>query len=583
MHVRPRPEAGRSALRRAVSAAVAVLLGSTTLVVSAHQAQAATGCSISYRAHSWDDGFTGTVAITNHGDRVGDGWLLEWDYAGNQTVKHSWNSTFTQAGRHVTLRNVAWNASLPTNGTVSAGFNAAYSGTNTAPTTFRLNGVTCNDDLPPADHPTNGPPSTPPAPDGSHLDNPYIGRGYVNPEWRANVLTLAGGSRIADNPTAVWLDRIAAIGSTSGSSSDGSMGLRDHLDTALAQGADYIQLVIYNLPGRECAARGVSGELAPTELVRYQKEYIDAIAKIEEDPRYANLRIIHITEPGSLVRLITNTRSSPFATARCDAMLAYGNYVKGIQYALGTFRQPNVYQYLDAGHHGSIGWPLHFDQTAELLAVTARGAVGGVATVDGFIVNTANYSALREPFLNANTTLVGTSVKVSKWVDWNDYVDELTFAQGLRTRLLTAGFEPDIGMLIDTSRNGWGGPNRPTAPSTSFHVDTFVDESRVDRRISIGNWCNQSGAGLGERPTANPEPGIDAYVWAKPPGESDGSSVMLPGEDGQGFDEMCGQHHVWHVGGSNQLPTGALPNAPVYGAFFPAHLLQLMANAYPTL
>ena len=55
-------------------------------------------------------------------------------------------------------------------------------------------------------------------------------------------------------------------------------------------------------------------------------------------------------------------------------------------------------------------------------------------------------------------------------------------------------------------------------------MDTYVNGGRIDRRIHAGNWCNQSGAGIGTRPTAAPANGIDAYVWIKPPGESDGSS-----------------------------------------------------------
>ncbi|MFC7247306.1 cellulose binding domain-containing protein, partial [Catellatospora aurea] len=67
-------------------------------------------------------------------------------------------------------------------------------------------------------------------------DNPYAGaRGYVNPEWSAKAASVSGGSRVSNLSTAVWLDRIAAIEGTSGSSSNGSMGLEDHLDEALRQ------------------------------------------------------------------------------------------------------------------------------------------------------------------------------------------------------------------------------------------------------------------------------------------------------------------------------------------------------------
>jgi cellulose 1,4-beta-cellobiosidase len=137
-------------------------------------------------------------------------------------------------------------------------------------------------------------------------------------------------------------------------------------------------------------------------------------------------------------------------------------------------------------------------------------------------------------------------------------------------------------MLIDTSRNGWGGSARPTGPSTSTDLNTFVNQSRVDRRIHKGNWCNPSGAGLGERPRANPATGIDAYVWIKPPGESDGSSTEIPNNEGKGFDRMCDPTYGGNARNNNNM-TGALPNAPLSGHWFSAQFQQLMANAFPAL
>jgi cellulose 1,4-beta-cellobiosidase len=113
-------------------------------------------------------------------------------------------------------------------------------------------------------------------------------------------------------------------------------------------------------------------------------------------------------------------------------------------------------------------------------------------------------------------------------------------------------------------------------------VDTFVNQSRIDRRIHPGNWCNQSGAGLGERPKAAPATGIDAYVWVKPPGESDGSSKLIPNDEGKGFDRMCDPTYTGNERNGNNL-TGALDNAPISGAWFPAQFRELMANAYPAL
>ena len=105
---------------------------------------------------------------------------------------------------------------------------------------------------------------------------------------------------------------------------------------------------------------------------------------------------------------------------------------------------------------------------------------------------------------------------------------------------------------------------------------------RIDRRIHAGNWCNQSGAGLRERPKENPAPGIDAYVWIKPPGESDGASMMIQTSDGKGFDRMCDPTYDGTERNGNSM-TGALGNAPLSGSWFSAQFQELMQNAYPPL
>jgi cellulose 1,4-beta-cellobiosidase len=477
---------------------------------------------------------------------------------------------------------------------IQAGFEPWVGGTGLAVTSFAASVSGGAGSTPPVSppRPTTAPPTTPPsmtAPPaipsptsppspGTHVDNPYVGtKGYVNPEWKAKADAEPGGSRISNNPTGVWLDRIAAINGV-----NGGMGVRAHLDAALAQGAGYIQFVIYDLPGRDCAALASNGELGPTEIGRYQTEYIDPIAAIQANPKYRNLRIINIIEVDSLPNLVTNT-SGASATAMCQTMQQNGNYQKGISYALSKFHSiANVYNYIDAAHHGWIGHSSNFGRAADLFTTVAKSATGGVATVDGFITDTANYSALTEPYVTINTTVNGTSIRQSKWVDWNDYVDELTFAQAFRNKLISNGFSSSIGMLIDTSRNGWGGPNRPTGPSTSTDINTFVNQSRVDRRIQAGNWCNQSGAGLGERPKAAPAQGIDAYVWIKPPGESDGASKAIPNAQGKGLDQMCDPKYTGNAGNGNSL-SGALPNAPLSGNWFSAQFQELMRNAYPAL
>ncbi|GAA3834225.1 hypothetical protein GCM10022226_64460 [Sphaerisporangium flaviroseum] len=417
---------------------------------------------------------------------------------------------------------------------------------------------------------------------GPHVDNPYAGAtGYVNSDWSTRAAAEPGGSAVANISTAVWIDRIAAIAGTSS-----AKGVRAHLDAALQQDAANgsspltIQFVIYNLPNRDCSALASNGELKISEngLNRYKTEYIDPIAAIMGESKYSALRIVTIVEIDSLPNLVTNT-----AIAACAEAQSSGAYVQGVQYALNKLHAiTNVYTYVDAAHHGWLGWDSNFGPAAQLFASTVRGTTAGMASVDGFITNTANYSALTEPHFTVNTTVNGQQVRQSRWIDWNFYIDELTFAQAFRQRLISEGFASNIGMLIDTSRNGWGGSARPAGPSTSTDLNTFVDQSRVDRRIHAGNWCNQSGAGLGERPRANPATGLDAYVWIKPPGESDGSSEEIPNDQGKGFDRMCDPTYGGNARNGNN-PSGALANAPISGAWFSAQFRQLLQNAYPPI
>ncbi|MBX7265482.1 glycoside hydrolase family 6 protein [Micromonospora sp. Llam7] len=594
-----------SGRRRAVALAGASALvagGLVTLPVTA--AHAATQCDVAYTTNDWPGGFTANIIIRNIGDPL-NGWTLGFTFPdANQRVTQGWSARWSQSGRNVTAQNESWNGSLATGGSANIGFNGSWSGSNPRPTSFTVNGVTCNGGTPPpttpppttpptttppptTPPPTTPPPTTPPPttpPPGNKVDNPYVNaQGYVNPEWKAKAESVSGGSRISDTPTGVWLDRIAAIEGTEDSQSNGPMGLRDHLDEALRQNAQYIQVVIYNLPGRDCSALASNGELGPDELPRYKAEYIDPIAAIQGDAKYRDLRIINIIEIDSLPNLVTNTTGNAGGTAMCDTVKANGAYVEGVGYALATLGAiPNVYNYIDAGHHGWLGWDSNFTPSAQILRDASRASGATAAHVHGFIVNTANYSALREPYALVTDSVNGQSVRQSSWIDWNQYNDELSFAQAFRQELIGQGFASNIGMLIDTSRNGWGGSARPTGAGPTTSVDAYVDGGRVDRRIHKGNWCNQAGAGLGERPTAAPEPGIDAYVWIKPPGESDGSSREIPNNDGKGFDRMCDPTYTGNERNGNN-PSGALADAPISGAWFSAQLSELMANAYPPL
>ncbi|SFD40392.1 glycoside hydrolase family 6 protein [Streptomyces aidingensis] len=422
------------------------------------------------------------------------------------------------------------------------------------------------------------PAAGPAGPRQPRADNPYAGvRVYVDPEWAARARAHPGGAAVAGLPTAVWIDRAAAVHGAGGTGGR-TMGLRDHLDAALAQGAGLIQLVLHNLPGRSCARPAWHGELGPGDIGRYRTEFIDPIADILGDPAYASLRVVAVIEPESLSSLVLHTRPRQPAIALCETMKANGNYLAGIGYALGRLGDlPQVYLYLDAGHHGALGRPDSRIPVAQLFYQAATTAGARPADVHGFTVNLAGYGALREPFLHLTDTVHGTPVHDSRWIGGNRHLDELSYARTLREQLVSFGFGSGIGMIVDTSRNGWGGPDRPTGPAAGAPgVDSHVNASRLDRRHSSTHWCNQENAGLGERPAASPGPGIDAYAWLKPPGESDGSAAGFPGAAGRRADPMCAPRHP-------AGPTGALPGGPPFGRWFPEHFTRLLANAQPPL
>ncbi|HEY8940411.1 MAG TPA: glycoside hydrolase family 6 protein [Cellvibrio sp.] len=422
--------------------------------------------------------------------------------------------------------------------------------------------------------------------DTQPVDNPFIGaRWYVDPVWSAKASAEVGGEKVARFNTAVWMDRIGAIDPADG------FGLRDHFDAALEQGANLIQVVVYDLPNRDCHALASNGELTQgaNGSARYRTEYVDALAAIFSDSKYSRLRIIAIIEPDSLPNLVTNL-NDPECQLATDA--THG-YVANTQYTLNKFAPiPNVYSYVDIGHSGWLGWDDNFNKAVTLIGNAIKGTTNGVRSIAGFVSNTSGYTPIYEPFLDslANSPLPGsgggTQMRQAKFYEWNPHFSEVSFVQAWRTKMIAAGFPQSIGMLIDTSRNGWGGAGRPTAQSTSTVLDTFVNDSRVDRRLHRGNWCNQPG-GIGERPRATPAPGIDAYVWVKPPGESDGAASLElsydPLDPAKGFDRMCDPTYTFNEGNSTNLGTGALANAPVAGRWFPEAFQLLVRNAYPAL
>ena len=100
---------------------------------------AAIGCQVTYNVTSqWPGGFGASVAVTNLGDPI-SGWTLDFAFPSGQRITQIWNAVATSSG----VRDAAYNALIGTNGTTSFGFNGSFTGTNSPPTSFALNGTAC--------------------------------------------------------------------------------------------------------------------------------------------------------------------------------------------------------------------------------------------------------------------------------------------------------------------------------------------------------------------------------------------------------------------------------------------------------
>lgn len=412
---------------------------------------------------------------------------------------------------------------------------------------------------------------------------------YVDPEYVAAVdassARVAPGSADAARiavarrfPTAVWLDRLAAIDGAK--ASGGAMGLADHLDAALAQQRAQggsalapvtVMIVVYDLPDRDCAALASNGELssAANGLQIYKTQYIDRIAEVLGRSEYAALRVVTVIEPDSYPNMVTNLSTPACATVNQNHV-----YRDGLRYAMAKFAPlSNVHMYLDIAHSGWLGWDNNRSAAVAAYRDLVAGATpgGDLSIIRGFATNTANYTPLDEPFFDGTDNIVSTA-GTTQFYEWNRAVDELSYIDKLRSDLLAAGFAPGTGFIVDTGRNGWGGANRPQAAAAD------VDDMRIDRRAHRGNWCNVKNTGIGERPRANPDatrPYLHAYVFIKPPGASDGTSdstATVPNAEGKRFDPKCGSDNV-----------DALQGAPHAGQWFHDQFLMLLRNAYPPL
>lgn len=346
--------------------------------------------------------------------------------------------------------------------------------------------------------------------------NPFEGaRLWVDSAWTKNVESVASADpahaelarKVAHVPTAVWIDSIAKVPAVA--------------RTLDASKTDVPIFVVYDLPNRDCSAKSSAGELdvAKDGEKRYASEVVDPIAAAFR--AHPSQRAIVVVEPDSLANVATNT-----TIPKCAA--SEHAYRASIAYAVRAFALPNVAVYLDAAHSGWLGWDGNREKIAKVFAEVLADA-GGADKVRGFAINVSGYGAI--------------DGDASKRLEASNPCDnETVYADKLAESLAKVGITGK-GFIIDTSRAGVPGA-----------------------RTKGGNWCNVKNAGLGPRPRAQPSPRVDAWVWIKPPGESDGTS-----------DPKSSRYDV------NCSSEDAMPGAPEAGTFFAAYFMSLAENANPPL
>jgi len=91
----------------------------------------------------WQGGFQGDITLRNTGTTALTNWTLAFAFADGQTISNMWGGTPTQTGAAVSVTPASYTATIPAAGSVTVGFIGATGATNTAPTTFTLNGAVC--------------------------------------------------------------------------------------------------------------------------------------------------------------------------------------------------------------------------------------------------------------------------------------------------------------------------------------------------------------------------------------------------------------------------------------------------------
>jgi endoglucanase len=329
-------------------------------------------------------------------------------------------------------------------------------------------------------------------------------------------------------------------------------------------------LAAYDIPGRDCAQFSAGGAL---DQAAYQA-WIDGFAS-----GIGGGKAVVILEPDALGNEPSDchlpTSVYPFTDTERVAEISYA--VSALE------KDPRVSVYLDGTHSAwqSVG------------AMTQRLLAAGVQQAQGFFVNVSNFQPTEElidygtwisdclamvtdpgnaffnnPSACASQYFPATQSDFSTWG-----LTTAWYGQNMGDAVATTHF------VIDTSRNG-NGPNNMQA----FAGAPFGQPASVISTLAGGNWCNPPGAGLGLHPTADTgTPLLDAYLWVKTPGESDGQCDAAGGV--RAWDYTAYTQPGWPTTAADQAVFDPLwgMDDPAAGAWFSQQALQLAQDANPHL
>ena len=457
-------------------------------------------------------------------------------------------------------------------------------------------------------------------------------------------------------PTAVWLDgetaaQAAEPGDEGWQQADADVERQVRLTLAAASLQNAVPIfVAYNIPGRDCSQYSAGG--APSDAA--YDAWIDSIASalgnakavvLEEPDALADLPGYCGSAYASEFPDITNTtrvddiRYAVAALEKDQNISLYldsGNsdwqnvggmaetlVAADVQQAQGFFLNVSNYQYdTNSDFYGTwVSSCIAYATVNE--AQTPADALAAVATFTGTSTPTGAFASPAYPptsppggcasqYWNGGApgtniaSLVGayTGVALSPFGVWS----ETTTTADLNTSGIDASYASALGstvptthFIVDTSRNGLG-PNS----MQSYAGAPYDQPSSIISTLVAGGWCNPTGAGLGSTPTANPgvmltsldsylpgnPPLLDAYLWVKTPGQSDGQCDAAGGV--RAWDNAAYTPPIsgWPSSTSAafqtfdplwSLQTGSVFTDPAAGGWFAQQALMLAENANPAL